>query len=118
MAQLHTTFLLALAAGLAMPACAAPVEQDRETPPMLEGADGDRPERKVTSNSTSISQRFRTLDEYLGFLESRSASDGHWYREIRPGIYRLETGNYRGVEPDQRVFTREELERQFGFSPD
>ena len=118
MAHLRGTIFLVLTLGLAVPACAAPVEQERETPPMLEGADGQRPERKVTGNSTSISQRFRTLDEYLGFLESRSASDGHWYREIRPGIYRLETGNFRGAEPEQRVFTREELERQFGFSPD
>jgi hypothetical protein len=109
--------------GLLAPACASPVEQDRASSEPPERVGAVQPERKVTSNSTSagsptsISQRYRTLDEYLAFLESRAPMDGHWYREIRPGVYRLETGNLRGVEPQQRVFTREELERQFGFSP-
>lgn len=64
---------------------------------------------------TSVSQRFRTLDDYLAYLKSRSVIDGHWYREIRPGTYRLETGNYHGPETEKRIFTREELLRKFGF---
>ena len=59
---------------------------------------------------------FRTLDEYLAHLEVGGGIDLPWYREIRPGVYRLETGNYRGPEVEQRIFTREELERKFGFS--
>jgi hypothetical protein len=116
MTQMLRWMMLSFLAGTLTPACASPVE--RETPPSgsPEEAAGDQSEREVTGNSTSISQRFQTLDEYLAFLESRAAIDGHWYREIRPGVYRLETGNYRGPEVEKRIFTREELERQFGFS--
>lgn len=65
-----------------------------------------------------INQRFPNLDAYLAFLEKRSHMDGPWYREIRPGVYELQTGNLRlpdGERP-KRVFTREELLRKFGFS--
>ena len=98
------------------PACAAPAERDGEASAPFHGAVEAKQEANVSDQSTSISQRYRTLDEYLAFLESRAAMDGHWYREIRPGVYRLETGNYRGPEVEQRIFTREELERKFGFS--
>jgi hypothetical protein len=44
--------------------------------------------------------------------------DGSWYRQIRPGVYELQTGNLRvlgdGAEP-KRLFTRQELELEFGF---
>lgn len=82
---------------------------------MARKADENRQEGQVPTDSTSISQQYRTLDEYLAFLESRAPMDGHWYRQIRPGVYQLETGNYRGPEVEQRVFTRAELERMFGF---
>jgi len=101
---------------LAVPACGAPLTRDNAPAEAAETTVAQRPERTVTSDSTAVSQRFGTLDEYLAFLESRAVLDGPWYREIRPGIYRYETGNYRGPEVEQRVFTREELERKYGFS--
>ena len=40
-----------------------------------------------------IHQRFKNLDEYLAFLERTQAPvDGPWYRQIRPGLYELQTG--------------------------
>ena len=85
-------------------------------------ADGQNPgktaSRTVTDNRIGISQRFPNLDAYLAYLEKRSHLDGSWYREVRPGIYELQTGNLR--LPDggkgKRMFTREELEEKFGFS--
>jgi hypothetical protein len=71
-------------------------------------------------NSRPINQRFRTLDEYLAFLAKGAAIDKPWYRQIRPGIYRLETTNYRSLQPDgsdeKRIFTRAELAKKFGFA--
>lgn len=77
----------------------------------------DRPESVVTTRPMPVNQRFRTLEDYLAFRKSRSAIDGSWYREIRPGIYRLETGNYRpaGGGDRKRIFTRAELAKKFGF---
>lgn len=71
-----------------------------------------------------ISQRFRSLDDYLAFLERTQAPvDGPWYREIRPGVYELMTGNLRLVgplreakQPQKQLFTREQLEKEFGFT--
>ena len=59
-------------------------------------------------------QTFRTLDEYLAFLRNQGFIDKPWYREIRPGIYELQTS--RTPAPERRTFTREELEKKFGFS--
>ena len=116
MGQIVGWVQLALAASFFAPACAAPVARDQEAAVPFQGASEGRQEGNVSNDSTSISQRYRTLDEYLAFLESRAAIDGHWYRQIRPGVYRLETGNYHGPEGEQRIFTREQLERMFGFS--
>jgi len=72
----------------------------------------------VTGNRMPINQRFPDLDAYLAYLEKRSHINGSWYREVRPGVYALQTGNLRlpdGGKP-QRTFTREELEKKFGFS--
>ena len=79
--------------------------------------------RNVTNGQLPINQRFRTLDEYLAFLERTNPPiDKPWYREVRPGVYELVAGgNLRflgadGEEPQPaRLFTREELERKFGF---
>lgn len=63
---------------------------------------------------------FATLDDYLAYLRDYAAPmDRPWYREVRPGVYRIETGNLRtgerpGAAPE-RLFTREDLERRFGF---
>ena len=68
----------------------------------------------------SISERFANLDEYLLWLRKFEApADGAWYKEIRPGVYELQTGgNLRLDVPatGKRIFTREELEKRFGFS--
>lgn len=75
---------------------------------------------REVSDSENPSQRFKTLDEYLAWLKAYAApTDRAWYREIRPGVYELQTGNFRPLEgtpaAQQRTFTREELERKFGF---
>jgi hypothetical protein len=73
----------------------------------------------VTDQQLPINQRFRNLDEYLAWLrKTEEPVDGGWYKEIRPGVYELQTsGNLHLDVPanEQRVFTREELERKFGF---
>lgn len=77
-----------------------------------------------SSQDTSISQRFGNLDAYLAHLERTHAPiDRPWYREVRPGVYQLMTGNLRrgplgeeDGEPRERTYTRAELERKFGFS--
>lgn len=76
----------------------------------------------VTNEQLPISQRFRSLDEFLAYLEkTRAPVDGAWYKAVRPGIYELQTGNLRilgrdGEGAPKRIFTREELEKKFGFS--
>ena len=64
-----------------------------------------------------IRERFPDLDAYLAYLQKRSHLDGAWYREIRPGVYELQTGNLRLPDRDAKkpTFTREQLERKFGF---
>lgn len=60
-------------------------------------------------------REFRTLDAYLAYLKAYAAPiDRPWYRELRPGLYRLETGNLR-TDARPRLFTRDELKRRFGF---
>lgn len=69
----------------------------------------------VTNLPYARGRSFGTLDEYLAFRRKGGAMDLPWYREVRPGLYRLETGNLRAPVPE-RFFTREELERKFGFA--
>jgi hypothetical protein len=73
----------------------------------------------VDSNETAISRQFKTLDEYLLHLQMiQGPVDGPWYKEISPGVFQLQTGNLRlddGVAGPKTIFTREELERKFGF---
>ena len=66
-----------------------------------------------------INKRYRTLEEYLAYLERyQGPVDGPWYKEIRPGVYELQTGNLQLDAPDtqKRIFTREELKKKFGFT--
>ena len=73
----------------------------------------------VTNAQLPINQRFASLDEYLAYLEKMNGPiDKPWYRQIRPDVYELQTGNYRplGGDPQKRIFTRDELKRKFGFS--
>lgn len=72
----------------------------------------------VNNQQASISQKYRNLDEYLAYLRRTQAPiDRPWYREIRSGVYELQTGNFRplGGEGPKRTFTREELLKKFGF---
>ena len=75
--------------------------------------------KKMVQANQPINQQFRSLDEYLAHLErTQGPIDGPWYRQIRPGFYEMQTGNLRvlGEEGEvKRVFTRDELEREFGF---
>ncbi len=58
---------------------------------------------------------FATLDAYLAHLRAYAAPvDRPWYREIAPNLFRLERGNLRTLDAPP-TFTREELERKFGF---
>ena len=72
----------------------------------------------MTGNRLPINRRFRDLDAYLAHLEKQSHIDGAWYRQVRPGVYELQTGNLRLTDGVQRrrIFTREELEKKFGFA--
>lgn len=75
---------------------------------------------KVTDENLPINQRFHSLDEYLAWLQQYGAPADHaWYKEIRPGVYELQTGNFHPLDGEgqqqQRTFTREELEKKFGF---
>jgi hypothetical protein len=93
-------------------ACGAPPRELAATNSMNVGT-------AVTAQNIPISQQFRTLDDYLAHLELIQAPvDGPWYRQIRPGVYELQTGNLRvlgSAGEMKRIFTREELEREFGF---
>ena len=74
----------------------------------------------MTDQGLPINQRFQSLDAYLAWLEKTQAPvDGAWYKQIRPGVYELETGNLRilGAEGEaKKTYTRDELERKFGFT--
>jgi len=113
----HWSFGVKLELGIAalllpMAALAAPLRQAEPLP--------DSSGKTVVDNRLSISRRFADLDAYLAYLRRQSAIDRAWYREIRPGVYELQTaGNLRvdGGGKTQRVFTRDELERKFGFKP-
>ena len=97
---------------VALAACGAPPRELAATNSMNVG-------NNVAQPTTPINQRFRSLDAYLAHLELTQAPvDGPWYREIRPGVYELQTGNLRVLGDNgemKRIFTREELEREFGF---
>jgi len=116
--QTHSRYCSALLAGLLASSCGVPQtnvanSEDRaQSIPATEGI-------KVSDTSLPINQRFKNLDEYLGWLRLTQAPvDGAWYKQIRPGVYELQTGNLRvlGAEGEKKkTFTREELERKFGF---
>jgi hypothetical protein len=89
------------------------------SPPAGPQAAADTARGNVTGAQLPINRRFRTLDEYLAYLEKTQAPiDKPWYKQIRPGVYELAGGNFRplGGDPKKRIFTRAELEKKFGFS--
>jgi hypothetical protein len=116
--QIHNLSLLSLAGALLASACSAslndsaPSDTDRQLASEQTG-------NSVTDTNTPITERFRTLDQYLAHLEQfEGPVDGPWYKEISPGLYELQTGNLHLDTPDKqkRTFTRAELEKKFGFT--
>jgi len=103
--------IFVMLAGLAAGCGAAPAASGKPFP-------GDR--KANVTDRRPINQRFRNLDEYLAYLRKHEGPvDGPWYLEVRPGVYVLQTGNLRILGADgqeKKVFTREELERKFGFA--
>jgi hypothetical protein len=75
----------------------------------------------VSDTNIPISKRFGSLDDYLAYLEATQGPvDGPWYKKVGADMYELQTGNLKldradGVE-EKRLFTRQELEKKFGFS--
>ena len=59
---------------------------------------------------------FASLDDYLAHLRRRGTYDVPWYREVSPGVYERVVGRGAPGQTPQR-FTREELERKYGFRP-
>lgn len=106
--------LIAAVAALT-PACSAPLRESEPSDRARKPA-ANRPEKPVTNAPIPLNQRFATLDEYLAFRAQGATIGKAWYREIRPGVYRLETGNYHGPAVEDRLFTREELMRKYGFT--
>ena len=116
MAQLLKTLVFAGFAGLSTAACGAPVAEVESANDTQSSASSG--EAVMTNSSTAISERFESLDAYLLHLQQANAPiDKPYYREIRPGVYQLQTTNLRqlGGNPEPQLFTREELERKFGF---
>ena len=107
--------MVKLALGLAAAAALSPAYAAPLTPPPPAKTEGGK---AGTDNRMPINRRFPDLDAYLAHLERQSHMDGAWYRQVRPGVYELQTGNLRLPDggPRKRVFTRDELERKFGFS--
>ena len=103
---------------LLTPACGATQrEAESLAPDQVQGA--NVMEGSVSNSPVPVARRVRTLDEYLAFLEqTQRPVDGPWYRQVGPNLYELQTGNLRleGGNPPKQVFTREELERRFGFT--
>lgn len=75
-------------------------------------------ETAMNNQNLPISGRFNDLEAYLDYLQRTQAPvDGPWYREVRPGVYELQTGNLRlDTGEQQRIYTKAELEEKFGFS--
>ena len=104
--------------GALAPACGAPV-RTLDSGDKVRQTGGTESGEVATTQSQKPADRFRNLDEYLAFLERTQAPvDGAWYREVRPDVFVLQTGNLRilGGNPESREITREELERKFGFT--
>lgn len=78
-------------------------------------AAGSQPKRLPDAGGMT----FDSLDAYLKHLRTHAAPmDRPWYREVRPGVYQLETGNFRPLDGagKPRLFTRAELMARFGFT--
>lgn len=93
----------------------APVAADAQGSAPAASRSPHKEKRMAPAPVRIAGREFRSLDEYLEHLRRYAAViDRPWYKEVKPGLYRLETGNLR-PRPEPRYFTREELERRFGF---
>jgi hypothetical protein len=115
--QSPITKSLFLLTGLLEPACGVSMQNTAS----IDGkrATAQSRENDVTDAAIPISKRFATLDDYLLHLEQVDGPiDRPWYKEVRPGVYELQTGNLRriGVDNEKRTFTRDELKAKFGFT--
>jgi hypothetical protein len=110
--------LMLTAASLGVASCGAAQSKVENSDRATRSASANEGAR-VDDRELPINQRFHSLDEYLAWLKQTEAPvDGAWYKQIRPGVYELQTGNLRilGTDGEQKkTFTREELERKFGF---
>ena len=116
--QIHKLTAGALATALLTSSCSASLSDPAPTDTDRQPA-SKRMGNFVSDTNKPISERFKTLDEYLAYLERyQGPVDGPWYKEIRPGVYELQTGNLQLDTPDtqKRIFTREELKKKFGFT--
>jgi hypothetical protein len=118
---LNKMLILGLSVGLPTYACSAPVREPTSSN-AVSPKSSERMGNTVSDTNLPVNQRFHTLDQYLAYLEQTQAPvDGPWYKEVRPGMYQLQTGGNLhldvpgGVE-EKRQFTRQELEKKFGFS--
>jgi hypothetical protein len=114
--EIRKAFILAatLAAGCAdRPVGAADLAPgNKEQGRMAQRENGDEGVRNLPS---SFGRSFASLDEYLEHLRRYAGPvDQPWYREIRPGVYQLVTTMTPAPEP--RIYTREQLMREFGFT--
>src|SRR5215217_4049473 len=102
-------------------ACSASLKNT--APPDVDSRTASKPmgENPVNDANLPVNKRFRSLDEYLAYLErTQGPVDGPWYKEVSPGMYQLQTGGNLHLDvpagAEQRLFTRKELEQKFGFS--
>ena len=111
---------LTLSGGLLASACGASLGSSAPSEANGQMA-SERSGGSMDKSNLPISARFRTLDDYLEYLErTQGPVDGPWYKMIGSDMYELQTGNLKLDGPDgadqKRVFTRQELEKKFGFS--
>ena len=112
--------VIALSSGVLGAGCSASVGDP--APSNSSGQPASKPMGNAVSDTDiPISKRFGTLDDYLAHLElTQGPVDGPWYKKISENMYELQTGNLKLDGPEgtdeKRVFTRQELEKKFGFS--
>ena len=119
MKQFAQPIVLGFAAAFSVASCAATNGDAANNNPKAQSASTAGGTR-VSDDQLPINQRFRTLDDYLAWLQQTAAPvDRPWYKQVSPGVYELQTaGNLHLDVPsnEKRTFTRAELEKKFGFS--
>ena len=83
-------------------------------PPSRQPSAGGAP---VSGLPYAEGETFTSLDDYLAHLRRLGAYDVPYFVEIQPGVYEAVTGP-RPAGPPPARYTREQLERRFGFRTD